>query len=61
MPAFRFYFIDNSRKIVEATALECADDRQAIEKAKKLLEIRTSAHGVEVWDRARRVAQLMRE
>lgn len=61
MHAFRFYFIDGSRKIVEATALDCADDQQAIEEARRLLSERAAARGVEVWDRARRVVQLIRD
>ena len=59
--AFRFYVIDGSQRIVDATALDCSDDAEAIAEARKLLAERVAARGVEVWDRARRVAQLTRE
>ncbi|MGO8917636.1 MAG: hypothetical protein ACLQJR_17160 [Stellaceae bacterium] len=60
MPAFRFYFIGVSRKIVDTAALDCADDDQAIEEAKKFLAARAAVQGVEVWDGARRVVSLTR-
>jgi hypothetical protein len=61
MPSFRIYFIGVSRKIVDAVALDCADDQQAIAEAKKLLAERPTVHGIEVWEAARRVASLERE
>ena len=61
MRTFRLYFIDGRQKIIEATAIECADDQQAIEEARRWLGEREAVRGVEVWDRARRVVQLMRE
>ena len=61
MRAFRFYFLDAGLKILEAAVLDCADDTEAIAEARKLLAERGSARGIEVWDRARRVAQLTRE
>lgn len=61
MPSFRVYFIGVSRKIVDVAALDCADDQQAIDEAKKLLAERATAHGIEVWEGARRVVSVARE
>jgi hypothetical protein len=60
MPSFRFYFIGLNRKIIGATALDCADDGRALEEAKKLLGEHATAHGIEVWEGARRVASFDR-
>jgi hypothetical protein len=61
MPSFRIYFIGLNQKIIDAATLDCVDDGQAIEEARKLLGERATAHGVEVWEGARRVASLPRE
>lgn len=61
MPSFRVYFIGVSRKIVDVAALDCTDESQAIDQAKKLLGEHGAAQGVEVWEGARRVLSLTRE
>lgn len=61
MPSFRVYIIGVSGKIVAAAALDCADESQAIDQAKKLLGEHGAAQGVEVWEGARRLLSLTRE
>jgi hypothetical protein len=51
---YRFYKVGENGRITEAPEIvDCADD-DAVEKAKKL----AVAHGIEIWDLARRVAAI---
>jgi hypothetical protein len=52
MPEYRAYIIGDDGHFFEAVPLECADDAEAIEKAKRLVD----DHDVELWQRDRKVA-----
>jgi hypothetical protein len=52
MPEYRAYIIGDDGHFHEAVPLVCADDTEAVEKAKRLVRGR----GVELWQRDRKVA-----
>ena len=53
MPEYRAYFIDLDGHFHSSVALECADDIEAAEKAKQLVD----SHDVELWQRDRKIAR----
>ena len=54
MPLYRFYKLDRVGRIIGlGNAVECADDADAVKKAKERAKGRTI---IEVWDKGRRVA-----
>ncbi len=54
MPLYRFYKLDMVGRIIGlGKAVECADDADAVKKAKERAKGRTI---IEVWDNGRRVA-----
>jgi hypothetical protein len=52
MTDYRAYVIGEDGHFFKAFPLDCANDGEAIEKAKSLVE----SHNVELWDHARKVA-----
>jgi hypothetical protein len=53
VPLYRFYKVDKTGRIAGMPeVVDCADDDDAIAKAKKTAD----SHGIEIWDLARRVA-----
>jgi hypothetical protein len=54
MPAYRVYFIDADGRIYQAPQiLECADDREATERARQYID----GKDIQVWERDRLVAK----
>lgn len=51
MPDYRVYVIGNDGHFFTSHPLICADDAEAIESARKLI----SRHGIELWQRDRKV------
>ena len=60
MKTYSCYFIDRNLRPLNSEKLECDDDDAAVLAAEKLLNQRACA-GIEVWDRGRYVAQLLRD
>jgi hypothetical protein len=54
IPEYRTYIIGNDGHFLEAVPLVCADDAEATEKAKRLVD----GHDVELWQRDRKIAAL---
>jgi hypothetical protein len=52
MPEYRVYIIGSDGHFRDSVALECADDSEATEKAKQLVD----GHDVELWQRDRKIA-----
>jgi hypothetical protein len=52
MPEYRAYLIGDDGHFQDAVPLICADDAEAMEKARRLVDNRD----VELWERARKVA-----
>jgi hypothetical protein len=50
---YRVYVIDQDGHFISAVDLDCADDNAAIESAKQLID----DHGLELWQRDRRIAR----
>ena len=57
MPDYRAYVIDTDGHFYSALQLECADDPEAMEKTKQLVD----GHDVELWQRARKIARFDRQ
>jgi hypothetical protein len=55
MPAYRCYFIDRENHIGGMEIIKVSGDAEAMRAADRLLADRPDFHGVEVWERARRV------
>ena len=53
MPEYRVYVIGSDGHFRSSLELECADDDEAMEQAKMLVD----GHDVELWQRARKVAK----
>jgi hypothetical protein len=54
MPKYRIYRLDMNGRIADADeVIDCDTDKEAIEKAKRMVDGR----GIEVWQRARRVVE----
>ena len=56
MPEYRVYVIGQDGHFLKSEHLDCADDDDAIEAAKQLID----GHDIELWQRDRRVAQFDR-
>lgn len=57
MPAYRMYFLDAEGRVFRPPEiLECADDQEAIEQAKKFVD----GLDIEVWESSRVVAKIPR-
>jgi hypothetical protein len=52
MPEYRVYVIGSDGHFFNSVPLECADDSEAMEQAKQLVD----GHDVELWQRDRKVA-----
>lgn len=52
MPEYRVYIIGSDGHFRDSIALECADDSEAKEQAKQLVE----GYDVELWQRTRKIA-----
>jgi len=57
MPEYRAYLIGEDGHFYEAVPLVCADDAEAMEKTKKLVD----GHDVELWQRDRKLAKFDRK
>jgi hypothetical protein len=57
MPEYRAYKIGSEGHFFEAVPLVCADDAEAMEKAKQLV----TGNDVELWERTRKVAVFKNE
>jgi hypothetical protein len=53
MPEYRVYIIGADGHFYNSVPLECADDSEAIEQAKQLVD----GHDVELWQRDRKIAK----
>jgi hypothetical protein len=53
MAEYRVYLIDSDDRFYDVVPLICADDDEAMEKAKQLAD----GHDVELWQRDRKVAR----
>jgi hypothetical protein len=60
MKTYSCYFIDRTLQVLTHENVPCADDKAAVSAASEMLNRRTCA-GIEIWDRQRCVAQLLRE
>jgi hypothetical protein len=54
MADYRVYIVGSDGHFFNSVPLECADDAEAIEHAKQLVD----GHDVELWQRARKVATI---
>jgi hypothetical protein len=54
---YRAYTVGSDGHFVDFAALVCADDAEAIDKAKRLVD----GHDVELWNRGRLVIRLARK
>ncbi len=57
MPGYRAYIIGDDGHFIKANALDCLDDKAAIESAKQFVD----GHDVELWQEDRCVARLNRK
>jgi hypothetical protein len=55
MPANRCYVLDGRSRVAAIKMIECANDVEAVQRADVLLIQMPTFHGVEVWQRDRRV------
>jgi hypothetical protein len=53
MPYYRVYTVGEDGHFHSSTRLECADDGEAIEQAKQLVD----GHDLELWQRDRKIAR----
>jgi hypothetical protein len=53
MPEYRAYIVGQDRHLYSSKSLDCADDVEASEAAKQLVD----GHDVELWQRDRMVAK----
>jgi hypothetical protein len=53
MPDYRAYIIGRDGHFSSSVPFECADDTEAMEQAKQLVD----GHDVELWQRARKIAR----
>ena len=51
MPDYRAYSVGSDGHFINAFELECADDTEAMERAKQLVD----GHDIELWQRARKI------
>ena len=52
-PAYRAFLVNAAGHIYFAHELDCQTDEQAIEAARRLVD----GYGVQLWDRARKIAE----
>jgi hypothetical protein len=57
MPDYRVYLIGSDGHFFNSVPLECADDVEATEQAKQLVD----GHDLELWQRDRKVATFARK
>jgi hypothetical protein len=55
MHSYRCYVLDGRNRVAAIKMIECASDVEARQRADALLVQMPTFHGVEVWDRKRRV------
>jgi hypothetical protein len=53
MPEYRVYIIGPDGHFLKSVPMECADDNEATEQAKQLVD----GHDVELWEHARKIAR----
>ena len=53
MPEYRVYVIGSDGHFQSSVALECADDNEAMEQTRQIVD----GHDVELWQRARKIAK----
>jgi hypothetical protein len=56
MPEYRAYVVGSDGHFINAFELECADDTEAVERAKQLV----NGHDIELWQRVRKITVLKR-
>jgi hypothetical protein len=54
MPSYRFYFMTENDRIARGQNVECADDEEALRRARTL----NHANAVEVWEGSRTVGRV---
>jgi hypothetical protein len=57
MPDYRVYVVGSDGHFFDYIPLECADDAQAIEQARQLVD----GHDIELWHRARKIVAFGRK
>jgi hypothetical protein len=57
MPEYRAYLVGHDGHFCEAVPLVCAEDDEAMKKAKQLVD----GHDVELWQRDRKIATFERK
>jgi len=57
MPEYRIYTIGSDGHFYSSVALECADDDDATEQAKQLID----GHDAELWQRDRKIGRFDRK
>ena len=57
MPEYRAYVVGSDGRFINAFELECANDTEAMEQAKKLVD----GYDVELWQRARKITVFKRK
>jgi hypothetical protein len=55
MHSYRCYVLDGRKRVAAIKLIQCANDVEAGQRADALLVQMPRFHGVEVWERARRV------
>ena len=55
MHSYRCYVLDGRNRVAAIKMIECASDVEARQRADALLVQMSRFHGVEVWERKRRV------
>jgi hypothetical protein len=53
MPEYRVYIVGSDGHFFSSQGLECANDDEATEKAKQLVD----GHDIELWQRDRKIAR----
>ena len=56
MPEYRAYVVGSDGHFINVLALECADDAEAMEQAKQLVD----GHDVELWELGRKITVFTR-
>jgi hypothetical protein len=56
MPGYRAYVVGSDGHFINAFELECADDTEAMERAKQLVD----GHDIELWQLARKITVFKR-
>ena len=58
MRGYRLFCLNNRGAIIAVNTVECDGDDDALAQAEKMLNEESPCHGIEIWEGARRVAQV---